>query len=300
MNIKYYDRQKNQLGEEKIYGEGAIRWLYESTCGGLFCNVLAGPLFSRFYGFLQDRPLSHKKFEKFIKDYQIPLEDFLPEENYSGELPYSTFNNFFIRKFCSGKRTFNKDFQILPAIAEGRYFGFAENTLETKVPVKGRFLNPLDLLKKDHWAKYFGGGPILIARLCPVDYHRFHFPDEGKVLDRYRAHGFFHSVNPLALRKKENIFITNEREISILETKNFGKLAYIEVGAMCVGKIVQTYKGEHFSRGVEKGYFLFGGSTVILLGEKGLWTPSDDILEKTSRGIETFIQLGDEIGHLQS
>jgi phosphatidylserine decarboxylase len=137
---------------------------------------------------------------------------------------------------------------------------------------------------------------LLLARLCPVDYHRYHYPDGGKTQKHYSIHGQYHSVNPTALRFKEDIFISNERRVSILETKNFGKLAFIEVGAVMVGKIVQTHdETKAFRRGQEKGYFLFGGSTVIVLGEPGLWTPSKDLLENTKNGIETYIQLGDAV-----
>jgi phosphatidylserine decarboxylase len=103
-------------------------------------------------------------------------------------------------------------------------------------------------------------------------------------------------VNPLALKYKNQIFINNERHVSLLQTENFGKIAYIEVGAIMVGKIVQTHRwNKPFMRGEEKGYFLFGGSTVIVLGEKGAWKPSADIVKNTNDGIETYLQLGQEV-----
>jgi len=137
----------------------------------------------------------------------------------------------------------------------------------------------------------------MIARLCPVDYHRFHFPDDCKILDSYRIHGKFHSVNPVALAANGKVFLENERQVTILESDNFGKLAFIEVGAMCVGKIVQTYAAGQakFKRGAEKGYFLFGGSTVIILGEKDRWIPANDILENSEKGIEVLVPLGDVV-----
>ena len=80
-----------------------------------------------------------------------------------------------------------------------------------------------------------------------------------------------------------------------MDTKYFGKLAYIEVGAMCVGKIVQSHQGESFKRGEEKGYFLFGGSTVIVLGEKNKFRVSTDMEKNSQKGLETYIKLGDEV-----
>ena len=182
------------------------------------------------------------------------------------------------------------------AFAEARYFGYEQVHDELRIPVKGNFLTAAKLLGNTKYAGEFEGGPLLLARLCPVDYHRYHYADAGETLENYRIHGKYDSVNPLALKYKQDIFIKNERRVSVVNTENFGKLAYIEVGATCVGKIVQTSdeKKPHL-RGEEKGYFLFGGSTVIVLGEKGRWVPSQDILEHTQKGLETYVQLGDEV-----
>jgi len=166
---------------------------------------------------------------------------------------------------------------------------------EQTFPVKGEDLSSTTILDSEVWEGHFAGGPILIARLCPVDYHRFHFPDHGEVVDQYEVSGSYHSVNPIALAFKSNILSTNQRRVTILNTKNFGKLAYVEVGAMCVGRIVHTHSGRSFNRGDEKGYFLFGGSTVIVLGEKGKWRPYSDILEYSQKGIETFVRLGSSV-----
>ena len=220
------------------------------------------------------------------------MDEFLPQEGRDPSDPYSSFNQFFIRRFKEGKRNFCIGEGDFPAFSEARYFGYENVASNQNIPVKGKFLNSELLLAKDKWIETFNDGPLLLARLCPVDYHRFHYPDNGKVLDYYPVSGKLHSVNPLALKKKEDIFSTNFREVTILETENFGKLAYVEVGATCVGKIAQTSNLETFNRGDEKGYFLFGGSTVIVLGEKGKWKPNNDVLENSSKGIEVYSHLG--------
>ena len=138
---------------------------------------------------------------------------------------------------------------------------------------------------------------LFIARLCPVDYHRFHFPDDGHYLDLYRIPGRLHSVNPMALKAKGDILITNERHVSILQLKHFGKMAFIEVGATCVGRIVQLSPNDReFKRGDEKGMFLFGGSTVIGIGQPGAWELAPNILEHTNNRIESYLRLGHCIG----
>ncbi|MEM7263054.1 MAG: phosphatidylserine decarboxylase, partial [Planctomycetota bacterium] len=132
--------------------------------------------------------------------------------------------------------------------------------------------------------------------LCPTDYHRYHYPDSGRHVGMFDLGGSLHSVNPIALAKKPNVFGTNHRRISYLTTSNFGRLAYVEVGAMGVGRIVQTHD-EHanFSRGDEKGHFAFGGSTILVFGQPGYWRPDDDLLANTAEERETFVKLGNTV-----
>ena len=294
MDINFYNRYTDKNEIEKVYGEGFLRWLYESSSGKMLAPVLVKKFLSKAYGYLQNTKISSQKIIPFIAQYDINMDNFeknLPE-NYAG---YDTFNDFFIRKYKKGKRPYPTEPNLMGAIAEGRYLGWEQIKEDQTFPVKGRFLDYKAILGNPKWYDEFCEGPLVIARLCPVDYHRFHFPDDGEVVEDYRVEGVLHSVNPLAISLKEDIFLTNERHVTILDTKNFGKLAYIEVGAICVGKIKQSYSSKSFKRGDEKGYFLFGGSTVILLGQKGKLKLSQDIIKNTNSRIETYVRLGDTI-----
>ncbi len=296
--IKYFNRMTGQTEIEKVYGDKFIKFLYTSIAGQKIGTLFTNKFFSKTYGAFQDLPSSSRKVRPFIEKFNINIDDFE-----SGTRPaldprdsYRTFNEFFIRRFKLGKRSFVSDLDRMPAFAEARYVGFDSINEEKLYPVKGNYLKAKDLIGNDQVSKIFEGGSLLIARLCPVDYHRYHYPDNGKVLDHFRVPGAYDSVNPFALRYKNQIFIKNERYVSILQTENFGRLAYIEVGALCVGKIVQSHRwNKPFLRGEEKGFFLFGGSTVVLLGEKGAWKPSSDILNNTANGLETYLHLGAEV-----
>lgn len=295
MEIKFYNRITQKIDHELVYGDKFIEWLYETPSGKGLAQLICKAPISKFYGVLQDLGLSQKKVAPFIKKFNIKMDDYLPEDNRSESSPYSTFNQFFIRRFRPGKRPITSAPHEMAAFSEARYYGYESVLDNESVPVKAAYLKPKELIANKLWEKTFEDGPLLLARLCPVDYHRYHFPDNGFILDDYRVSGLYHSVNPLALKSKEDILITNERHVTIIETENFGKLAYIEVGAICVGKIIQSKpleKGRKFSKGEEKGYFLFGGSTVIVVGEKGKWKPSADILEHTKAGMETYLHLG--------
>ncbi|MCC6276595.1 MAG: phosphatidylserine decarboxylase [Oligoflexia bacterium] len=289
--IFFINRATGKREQELVYGGDIIAWLYQNPIGQGLSSVLTRKWISQVYGAVQSRRSSAKKIPDFISKFQIPMD--LYESG-----PFQSFNDFFIRKFRSGARSFASDPKQMGAFAEGRYAAFEALNDQVTFPVKGEFIRPMDFLKgvKD-WSR-FENGPGFVARLCPVDYHRFHFPDDGNLVFEKRIHGPFHSVNPMALTFKPSILSTNERHVSILETKNFGLLAYIEVGALCVGKIVQTHSGPSFKKGDEKGYFLFGASTVVVLGEPQKWKPAADLIKNTRDGIETLVRLGEPIAQV--
>lgn len=300
--IYYYNRAIKKKEMELVYGDGAIKFIYSHPLGKIFSRAVASKPLTQFYGSYQDLKVSRKKVPPFVKKFNIDLNEYKAGSVKSDkkEESYKSFNEFFIREFEDGQRNFIQDSDKMPAFCEARYFGYGQMNDIVKVPVKGKFLNANDLLGNSKWGETFKEGPLLIARLCPVDYHRYHYPLDGKTIDSFQISGQYHSVNPLALKVRENIFLVNERRASVLETKDFGKIAYIEVGAAMVGKIIQSHdESQSFKRGDEKGYFLFGGSTVIVLGEKGKWKPSEDILENTREGVETYLKLGDEIASIQ-
>jgi phosphatidylserine decarboxylase len=101
----------------------------------------------------------------------------------------------------------------------------------------------------------------------------------------------------VALKKVENLFCQNKREWSVFHSDNFGDVLYVEVGATCVGSIIQTYEpGRRVNKGDEKGYFKFGGSTVILFFEPDKIKIDNDIIEQTNLGYETYVLMGEKIG----
>lgn len=288
--IPYWDPYLNRIEFEKVYGSGSVQFLYGTQFGfGLADQFLTRPWISKIVGAYQSSFISRKEINSFIKRYEIPMEDY--------DSPgFRSFNEFFIRKFKPGKRSFTTSPSIMPAFSEGRYFGFDSIEDSIAYPVKGKFLTPEGLLSHPKYGRDFQKGPMLICRLCPLDYHRFHFPDDGVIDDYYSVHGKLHSVNPVVFNRKPDVFLINERQVSILNTRHFGKLAFIEVGALCVGKIVQTAPSfSPFNRGDEKGYFLFGGSTVIVIGQPGRWKPDPLIVEKTHSRVEVYKKLGDPV-----
>jgi phosphatidylserine decarboxylase len=287
--IQYWNRSTQQIETEQVYGDAGVRFLYENAFGKKLADwALSRSLPSKLYGFYQSASVSRSKIGPFIETFKIPMNEFEKKD-------YSSFNDFFIRKFKPGMRPFTQNPKQMAAFAEARYLAFERVASGATFPVKGEDLSAEALLGRKDLARQFQGGPLLLARLCPLDYHRFHYPDDGRTLDSYRIHGALHSVNPLALKYRSEIFFTNERHVSLLETAHLGRLAYIEVGALMVGKIVQTHLQPDFHRGDEKGYFLFGASTVIVMGQPGAWRPAQDLLQQTAQKRETLVRLGEAL-----
>ncbi len=288
--IRIWDRAAGREIEERVYGGGALRRLYGTPWGRAIVGILARPWLSRLAGAYHDSPVSRRRIGPFVRAFGIRMDEFE-----SG--PFESFNAFFARAFRAGVRPFDSEPDVLPAFAEARYLALAEVAEATTFPVKGRHLTAAAVVGDASLAAPFARGPLLLARLSPVDYHRFHYPDDGRTLATRRISGALHSVNPYAVERVPDVFCTNARRASVLETEHFGRLLYVEVGAMNVGRIVQTHSEDRpFRRGDEKGRFLFGASSVLLFGERGKWTPEADLLERTAAGRETLVRLGRAVG----
>ncbi len=295
--IQYYNRLTKKIDTEFVYGGGLVAWAYQNPVGFFLTeHILSKRWLSLLMGAYEDSQLSTRKIDTFVERYKIPMEDF-------EDTTYSSFNDFFIRKFKLGKRSFEMNQKVFCAGAEARYLAFENVRIENqRFLVKGFEINLLELLKDEELAAEFDGGTFIIARLCPVDYHRFHFPISGSLIRHYRVPGYLHSVNPMAFESAPKVFLNNERQVAILENAEFGKVAMIEVGALGVGKIIQSAYSTRdplpikFVKGQEKGYFLFGGSTVIWLIPKGKIKISQDLADNSAKGLETWIPLGGPLG----
>ena len=132
-------------------------------------------------------------------------------------------------------------------------------------------------------------------RLCVDNYHRYSYAESGKKGQNVFIPGVLHTVRPIALEARP-VFVENCREWTTIESGAFGKIVQMEVGAMLVGRIV-NHEGEGFAeRGKEKGYFEYGGSTIILLFEKDRLFLYDEILQASALGIETPVMAGEKLG----
>lgn len=285
----YIDRTTGELREEKVYHGTLLNFLYQNPFGKIFAHLISGnALFSRFYGWLQNFSFTKRKIAPFVKKFGINANEF--------ELPigaYPSFNAFFTRKLKREVRPLAKGF-ILPA--DGRYL-FYQNLAECdSFVVKGKKFLLSELLKDGERAKAYLKGTMVLIRLCPSDYHRFHFPCDCTPTAPRLINGPLYSVNPIAIKQWIDLFTLNKRMITELKTQEYGDILFIEVGATCVGSIHQTYTPEiPYKKGDEKGYFSFGGSSIILLFQPGKIQIDSQLLTNSSQFIETLCFFGQNL-----
>jgi phosphatidylserine decarboxylase len=285
--LPVWDRQTGKLFDEWMEDHQAT---YESRPRRSVTQwVKSQPLYDWFDAAYQSTRRSARQIDPFIHKYHINMDEFEPVE-------YNSFAEFFDRRFRPGVRKFPLAPEEMGAFAEARYLAWDRVEPDQEFPVKGLSLNAEQILGTAERARPFMGGPVLLVRLAPVDYHHVHYPDAGTTLDQDRLGRRLWTVNWHALLNKKDILISNERQINMLQTRHFGRLGFVEVGALSVGRIVQIHPLDApFERGAEKSAFRFGGSAIVVFGESGMWLPSPDMAEHTKRGIETLVRLGEPV-----
>lgn len=290
MEIKYINRETNQQETEKVPGGASMNFIYGNPLGKLSLWLLIKrKAFTAWFGKYMDSSASRKKIEGFVEKHGIDLNHYVVPEG-----GYRSFNDFFYRKIKPEYRPIQKG---VVSPADGRVVVFPELSLTQRFFVKGKEFDLQTFLQDQKLAQTFEGGAMCIVRLAPVDYHRYHFPLAGVPGESVLINGSYYSVSPIALQKNTQIFLENKREYTVLTTQDHGDVLICDVGATLTGGIVQSYQPDvAVQKGDEKGYFRFGGSTLILLFEKEKITFSDDLVRNTKEELETLLKMGETIG----
>jgi len=287
--IQYFDRQTGMIKTEKVAGEKWLVWLYSNPVGeATMWALVKRKIVSSIYGEMMDSPSSADKIKPFVEELNIDMSEAQKED-------FNSFNDFFTRKLKSGTRPIDTNTNIITSPADGKVMAWV-NISNPDFLVKGQRFNVTSFLNDETLSGIYTEGSLIVIRLAPNDYHRFHFPISGSVSDLTKIEGDYYSVNPIALGEMVEIFCMNKREYVVISNPTFGAVVMAEVGATMVGSIIQTYKGKTAKKGAEKGFFEFGGSTVVILFEKGKILIDKDLLENTSKGLETSINMGERIG----
>lgn len=295
--LVYFDRYEQALKTEGIYGEKPLRWAYETRLGKLALEgVIKRPWFSGLYGKWADCSCSRKEIATFIDRFDLDPEEFLaPLES------LRTFNDFFHRELKPSARPLAEGENTISFPADGRHLFISDLSEAQAVWAKGQKFELAELLGNPELAARFAKGSALISRLCPTDYHRFHFPLSGIPGAPHLINGPLYSVNPIALSQSLSYLWENKRRITVVRNSPAGDYLFLEIGATNVGSIVDTAGPEEpIQRGDEKGYFRFGGSMVMMIFEEGRVEPATDLCGQSQNGIELYARVRDHAGTIRS
>lgn len=308
--IRYFHRQKKTVEIEEVYGGAWLRWTYGSNLGQFALAAFVRRAWvSRYYGWKMSLRSSAGRVLPFIIDYDLNVDEFAKKP-----LTFKSFNEFFYRALKPGARPIagnstgspqaghsagsgqdGDKVAILPA--DGRHLAFQNVDAAEGFYAKGQRFDLATFLGDAALAKEFAGGSLLISRLCPVDYHRFHFPVGGQPGVARLINGWLYSVSPIALRRNLAYLWENKRMVTLVDSPEFGRVAVCEIGATMVGSIFQTYiDGRAVVKGEEKGLFKFGGSCVVTIFQKGRIKFDADLVEQSAAGLEVYAKMGERLG----
>ena len=285
---KVYDRKTKKLTEITQYGGGMMEAAYHGRYSRLLLPVVTGRMYTKLWGWWQCTPFSCNKIPGFVKQYHVNMAEYEQQV-------FRSFDEFFTRPVRESARPMNIDPDRLVAPADSKLLVYpVEENMHLNV--KGLDYTLEELTGSRRFAKEFAGGQCLVFRLTMDDYHHYCFPADGWQRMRHTVPGRLHTVSSYSSEKK--VYQENFRVVNLLETKRFGKILMIEVGALFAGRII-NHPVRCFRKGEEKGYFRLGGSTILLLLQKDAVQLDEDILKYTDQGIEVKLRYREDIGTLK-
>lgn len=288
--IEYIDRSSGIIRSENPPAEGLLRFLYENPLGKASLEILIKrKIITAIYGKLMDRQASVNKIQGFVDDLGIDMN-----ESVKSIEDFTSFNDFFYRKLIPEARPI-KGGLISPG--DGRLLAFNDVNDINKFYVKGREFTLEEYLADRVLAEEYSNSAMIILRLAPNDYHRYHFPYAGIAHAMKLIKGHYYSVSPIALVSNfTKVFCENKRAYTILKTQHRGDIIISPVAATMVGSMTHTYSEDTpITKGDEMGYFSFGGSTIVMLFDKEKFSIDKDLITNTQKGLETFVKMGEQI-----
>ena len=272
--MKYIVRDRNSKKNIIIESSKTLNFFYDTLLGRIILKPFISKTFSNLMGKYMNSKYSLKRVDKFIDKNDINIYEYSKQK-------YTSYNDFFIRKVVESKRPINAHKNAFISPCDSKLTVYKIND-DLTLKIKDSYYSVDTLVDNDIMNEY-RGGYALVFRLSTDNYHRYCYIDSGTKGKNIHIDGIFHTVQPIAL-KHYNFYKTNTREYTILNTNNFDKVIEVEVGALGVGRIVNNHEEYKFKKGEEKGYFEFGGSTIVLLVKKDIITIDEDIYnnEETS------------------
>ncbi len=282
----YISRERNSKENIITKSGRSLDFFYSTFIGRLLLRIVITKPISNLGALYMNSRFSKIKINRFIDKNDINTFEY-------DDKKYKSYNDFFTRKVISCKRPIMSNKNTLISPCDGRVLAYTIND-DLTLKIKNSYYSINTLVEKDIMDEY-KNGIALVFRLSTDNYHRYCYIDSGTKGRNYHIKGVFHTVQPISL-KNYNFFKTNSREYTVLNTNNFDKVIQVEIGALMVGRIKNNHEEYEYKKGEEKGYFEFGGSTIVLLFKKGVISLDNDIIENSNEDIETIVKYGEKIG----
>ena len=288
--VEYRDRVTGALLRERVYAAEQLEYLYGTPTGKLLLDVmLSRRSFSWLYGFTKRSRRSRQQIRQFINTLEVDTNEL--EKSIDA---YESLDEFFSRRLMPGARPVDRNPDHLLSPCDGRALAW-QSLGGRELVVKNTRTTIEALLDDAALAREFADPCVLLVRLAAADYHRCHFPADGAASPPRAVGNRLHSVHPIALEAGAPSFV-NHRMVTRLDTDGFGPLLIVEVGALTVGSIMQTFTPSRVTRGQEKSYFRFGGSALLMLALAERVEFDDDLLSATRQGLESRVRVGTRVG----
>jgi len=297
---QYVERQSGRVCDEQLYWDSAVRFLYSSVrenAPRLFAAMTSARM-SSFLAFLNYESFVGRSVaggRRFMGRHGIDFTECVEE----GPTP-ATLSQIFERKIRYWEtRPMSKESKHIVAPADSR---MVWGGLHWDAPlfIKGKFFELEELLGGVADWRRFIDGDWAVFRLTPEKYHYSHSPVAGVVRQFASLDGSCHACNPAAVVEVITPYSKNRRDVTIIDTdipggSGVGLVAMVEVAALMIGDIVQCTSVEKYRAptGMSPGLFLHrgspksryrpGGSTDVLLFERGRIRVSDDLFRAQQR-----------------
>jgi len=289
----YLDRRSGQPRSDRVYAAGFLDWCYNAPFGTLATRLLLSRrIVSRLYGWYYRQPWTRRRIAGFAQALGVNLSE-LAQPLAS----FRSFDDFIARRIDLSQRPIDPDPGACVSPADGRLLAYQALGADAPLRIKGGLFDLGALLRDEALARRYDGGSIVILRLYLGDYHHFHFPDTGVPDEPLAIPGRYFAVSPYARHWAVPYYGENHRQITLLDSDHFGRMAMVEIGAFTVGSIRQCFAPHvRVAKGDHKGYFALGGSVVVLLFEPGAIRLDEDLCGNTRAGMETYVRMGEAIG----
>lgn len=264
-----------------------IIFLYRTVVGRFILRLLVNPKLSIAMAGVMSSPVSGWAVPRFIRKNKIDMSLYeVPEGG------FRSFNEFFTRKKKEEFYRCDEGEMVSPCDA---LLTVAPINKESVFNIKHTEYSVGSLLDNEELGREFLGGTAYIFRLTPAHYHRYIYGLDGTIDTIKKISGVLHSVQPVC-HEQTDVFVQNSREYVVIHNDTVGSVVQMEVGALLVGKISNIIQEteKQVRRGQEKGYFEYGGSSIVVLTKSRYELP-ETLVTRPTIGDEIPVFIGERI-----